>query len=282
MLKNGTIHTDKAQQGIFAGCARCAPAAVVRWQRSSSKGNFDMYDNETEDAWAGENTSRSGEEGLRGVVLAQLPDLQEEEQDIEGSSPARREGRLLSARLSRRLLVGAGLLLVLVAVVPFLFNGSGGDWQNRRPAPNADLAPVYDTSAVPATTEQSAQSGSVPQESLPTYDASSEGGMKIDIPDIPKIPGLGMQSPSAHRPSAEQAGRHGTTAPALQRYPRADANRARSLGGQSPAVADYRSIDQSASRRIELPLQPGVARLEGTIEKITHRPTYDKSRPGVY
>jgi hypothetical protein len=240
-----------------------------------------MNDNETEDGWAGENTSRSGEEGSRGVVLAQLPDLQEEEQDIEGCSPARREGRLLSTRLSRRLLVGACVLLPLVAVVTYLFNGSSNDWENRRPAPNADLAPASPYS-VPATTVQSAQSGSAPQESLPTYDAASEGGMKIDIPDIPKIPGLGMQSPSAHRPSAEQAGRHGTTNPAPQRYPRADANQAKSLGGQSAAVADYRSIDQSANRRIELPLQPGVARLEGTIEKITHRPTYDKSRPGVY
>ena len=241
-----------------------------------------MYENETEDVWAGESTSRNDEDELQGVVLAKLPDLQGDEQDIEDSSPARREGRLLSARLSRRLLVGAGVLLLLAAVVPFLFNRGEGDWKNRRPRPNADAAPVWSGPAVPATTVQSARSGSVPQEGLPTYDASSEGGMKIDIPDIPKVPELGMQSSSAHRPSAGQVDRRATTGPAPQQHPRADANRAMSLGGQSPDVADYRSIGQSANRRIEPPLQPGVAKLEGIIEKITLRPTYDEPRPGVY
>ena len=241
-----------------------------------------MYDNETGNAWAGENTSQSSADELQGVVLAQLPDVQGDEQDIEDPSPARREGRLLGARLSRRLLVGAGVLLLLVAVVPFLFNRGGSDWENRRPRPNADAAPVWNGPAVPGSTVQSAQSGSVPQEGLPTYDASSEGSMEIDIPDIPRVPELGMQPSPAHRPSARQVGRHATTGPAPQQHPRADANRAMSLGGQYPAVADYRSIGQSANRRIELPLQPGVARLEGTIEKITLRPTYDEPRPGVY
>jgi len=89
-------------------------------------------------------------------VLARVPTLGSAEAEAEREIPAPRgEGRVLSSPLSFKILLGAGAVLVVAAVVPLLFgnmfssdSSSSGEkpsaWQPEPPAPGADVAPKWD------------------------------------------------------------------------------------------------------------------------------------------
>lgn len=222
-------------------------------------GNAGMGDTPADNIHIGASPADSGGDELRKAVLARLPDLEENHEAPPKPKVSPDRGRLLSAALSKKVLIGCGLALLLVAVVPLLLDRE--DWKSRRPAPDAEAAPSWSSPDAQATTEgtagQSADSGAVPQPELPnipTYNAASEGGMEIEMPDIPD---MGMK-------------------------PSASANRAGAIVGAAHKVAGMRASEQRTNRGATLPLQPGVARLDGTIEKISLRPTYDESRPSVY
>jgi len=147
-----------------------------------------------------------------------------------------------------------------VAVVPLLLKPE--DWKTRVPDPEADAAPAWSPETAQTGAEgmatQSVDSGAVPQPNmpeLPTQDAGSEGGLNIEMPAIPTD--LGM-TPSAHP------------------------NQAKSLAGIVPRDVSPEDFQHRSNRPMEIPLTPGVARLNGTIEKISHRPTYDQPQSGVY
>jgi len=219
-----------------------------------------MHDNQMENAGSvnpsAESNHIDGDE-LRKAVLARLPDLEEDHPAAE-AQPSPNSGRLLSAGLSKKLLLGCGVALVLGAVVPLLLKQE--DWKTRRPAPEADVAPTWSSETALVDTEEttapSTDSDATGQPNVQTHDAASDDGMDMNI-EMPNIPDLGMK-------------------------PSADSNRSATLAGVAPTRGGMPGAEHASNRGYELPLQPGVARLDGTIEKISLRPTYDQSRPGVH
>lgn len=90
-------------------------------------------------------------------VLARMPNLEASETQTSHRSQSRRrrgEGRLLSAPMAVPLLLGAGVVLVLLAVVPLLIGGKGNSpstadndsnsWHPGVPAPEAPTAAKWD------------------------------------------------------------------------------------------------------------------------------------------
>jgi hypothetical protein len=96
-------------------------------------------------------------------VIARIPDLdaptpppkRKHSSRSRSAKPASTTGRLLSAGLSLNLLIGLGLVLLLGAIAPYIYNrsvdndssssaqASGQAWQQPVPAPTADLAPAW-------------------------------------------------------------------------------------------------------------------------------------------
>jgi hypothetical protein len=92
-------------------------------------------------------------------VLARMPDLESADCELADQGPRRNwDGRILSSRLSVKILAGGALLLVLAAVfLPMLIGGSDSSdpgsndgssrWQPQVPAPSASLAPSWDATS---------------------------------------------------------------------------------------------------------------------------------------
>ncbi|HEY4761309.1 MAG TPA: hypothetical protein VIH42_12070 [Thermoguttaceae bacterium] len=95
-------------------------------------------------------------------VMARIPDIyalgSSKESKFSSKSFTKKtqnsRGRLISAGLSLRLLMGLGLSLLLVAITPYLFikftdknlakiGSPDHSWQSSPPAPSADLAPAW-------------------------------------------------------------------------------------------------------------------------------------------
>ena len=87
-------------------------------------------------------------------VLAQIPDMDSAESEMIDQAPLpRQDGRILSSRMSVVILAGGALLLVLLAVLPFLSGSEetsdpaskqeSSAWQQDGPAPSASVAPVW-------------------------------------------------------------------------------------------------------------------------------------------
>ncbi len=114
-------------------------------------------------------------------VLARVPDVGSDERSPKKSpSWLRWDGRLLSAKLSTKLLVGGGVLLVLVAIgLPQLLGpveGEGG----KPPRPDAEESVQWDPTAPPTGT---------PSDPIaPPTDFN---------PNIPEIPDFAEQGPSS-------------------------------------------------------------------------------------
>jgi len=96
-------------------------------------------------------------------IVARIPDVEADDLWEEQSAGRPRDGRLLSQKLSLKLLAAGGLLLAVAAVTPFFWSrgssdpkGTGDlpDWHPGPPAPTAEMAPSWKPSTV-----QSAQAG---------------------------------------------------------------------------------------------------------------------------
>lgn len=257
---------------------------------------------------AAEPSSVAAEPGAalsRPVVLARLPDLGVVEPGEESAAKRGRfDGRILSHGLSTKLLVGGGVLLVLAAVFPFVFNNNGAPKPGEPPAPDAKEAPIWNGEAAETTDALS-----------PSANISYEPKMSFS-PDLPPAPDFinAAQAPSsAPSPQAPPAdGRDGAGAignpeqtPAAERQsrtatgqPQARANQMMTIGDSMPTPAgiyvdDYRR-DYQANSRANLParypacsipypmVEPGIARLEGIIEKPSVRTSYDAARSSVH
>jgi hypothetical protein len=281
-----------------------------------------MGHRETDEVWAGEELAPQG--GVAGVttdrvlaqtepsaelaepeVLARFPDLDAPRSagQVEGT-PRRWRGRLLSPRLSVRLLLGGAILLVLAAVLPFVVGRHKEPEGGTPPAPDATEAPTW-----------VAQAGE-PSETLPgsagmVYE--SETSFSPDLPPLPdyldasQIPSLeslpqGKAADDGERSTATDG--NGWSAPAEHQSwtvyppPSAEANQKMTVSGPIPVpagvYADGSRGEYGADSRANLPtgqpeyttpygpVDPGVARLEGVIEGPAVRMTYDAARPGVY
>ncbi len=240
-------------------------------------------------------------------VLARLPDLDTLQPSWEvGTKPSRGDGRFLSQGISTKLLVGACFLLVCIAVLPFILKDDEPK-PGTPPAPDAPEAPPYKGQAADPSQPAPASLSYEPNMSFsadlpPAPDfigAAQEAGTEASTQTVPAQPGRQTGAP------VEQ----GQTAPVDRQSrldtfgPRARANQTMVIGNPvignpTPPPAgiygnNYRRFFQ-ANSRANLPTrrsaesfsdraaEPGVARLEGIIEKPSVRTSYDAGRSSVH
>ncbi len=131
-------------------------------------------------------------------VLARVPDVETTDGNHQARSDSyrtrrRRDGRVIGQGLSTKLLAGAAVVLVLSAVVPWLFptDDAGGDqesWRPEVPAPDAAEAPLW--------------SGITPGPSSDPTDAANVP-LQMNVPTPPTWPSATQDAAdSATRPQA--------------------------------------------------------------------------------
>lgn len=242
-------------------------------------------------------------------VLARLPDLDTLQPSWEmGTKPSRGDGRFLSQGVSTKLLVGACVLLVCMAVLPFILKGDDPK-PGTPPAPDAAEAPIWKGQAGEPSQRQPAPA-SLPYEPNMSFNA--------DLPPAPDFIGVAQEAgteastqtvPAQPERQTGATIEQGQAAPVDRQSqldtfgPRARANRTMVMGNPvngnpTPPPAgiygnDYRRFYQADSRA-NLPTrhsaesfsdraaEPGVARLEGIIEKPSVRTSYDAGRSSVH
>jgi hypothetical protein len=176
------------------------------------------------------------------VVLARVPDL-----SGSGRSRRRREepksnGRMLNQAISFKLLGIAASLLLVVAIVPFAFNGN----------PQADEAPA--TPAAPMPVWQ-------PQASL----VSTETGVAAPAPALPEPALTPLAAPAAAIPPPSPT--FPIPPPAVQAYP---------VASVPPAISETPTMSQwpnpaPASNQV----QPGDPVQPGNSAQVSPLPTVD-------
>jgi len=184
-----------------------------------------------------------------------------------------------------------------------VFNNNRDPKPGTPPAPNATEAPIWNRRTA-ETPNPLPASTNIPYEP------------KMSFPDLPPAPDFidaakaPNSAPSPQAPPADRQGRAGAIGnrgetPAAERQSRTDtgqpqarANRMMTIGDSMPTPAgiyadDYRRNYQ-ANSRANLPtrypacsipyptVEPGVARLEGIIEKPSVRTSYDAARSSVH
>lgn len=148
----------------------------------------------------------------RAAVLARLPDLDRPEvgpRTSNGRASRWDAKRLINQPTSIKLLVGGGVLVVCVAIFPWLFSSESGSqsegraapsWHPGVPAPDAEAAPAWEPSHGPVES-----AGGRPRVVEP---AATEFDLEYDIPRPPDdevASGPWGQSASRFQPSASRA-----------------------------------------------------------------------------
>jgi len=240
-----------------------------------------------------ETPREQGSDGNQIEVLAQLPDL--EQRHPEGREKTRPDGRILSQKMSIKLLVGGAVVLVLAAILAVRPGGKDskpkpGEWRPAAPAPDADEAPPFGGATAETPGTHPAWKGQVnvlPAAKNAAWREPAETP-SVDISPIPVPPAMadrtqppGADSPAKTRENTFEAARpspayRGSYRPQPNEYrPRATTNRPMSIGNPAPErTQGYRS----GYRRP----QPGIATLEGIIAKPPVRTSYERSGSGVY
>ncbi len=200
-------------------------------------------------------------------ILARIPDLDVPE-TCEGPvvETARRDGRLLSQRFSLRLLAGCAVVLVLLAVVPYLLSqrGSGTD---RYPAPNATEAPPFVATSAQAPNVRPPLAPAMPA-ALPNVQANVQAAAAPSAPIAPPRLWFSPEVPPEAGLAGAQQAAAPTTTPALQ-VPQGPAGiLARDPGRPVPDAAPvpYPSIYPSTS-----PDEP-PPRYDGPLDTQANRP----------
>jgi hypothetical protein len=252
-------------------------------------------------------------------VLARLPDLDAVEASPapDTRSSGRRnkalaaDGRFLSQGLSTKLLIGGALLLVLAAIFPFVFNNHEPK-PGTPPAPDAAEAPAWkgpsgETSEAPSGSANTSYEPKMslhpdlppPPDFIDTAPASSTDAPPqtphADRKDRTGAAGHLRQSLSADRqlqadvplPQARANRRMALSElpPAPDRWGQGLGNRGQGSGvrGQGTGVFDIQHPALSIQRSAAYPMvEPGVARLEGVIEKPSVRTSYDAARSSIH
>lgn len=248
-------------------------------------------------------------------VIARIPDLDtpSSPQKHKHSSRSRTtksgssSGRVLSAGLSLKLLVGLGLVLLLGAIAPYVVvnfkentQSRTGDameqaWQPPPPAPTADLAPAWKPPALePKAIPIPAASGA---DATLVADVKAAAGKETGINASPQ-PGKTdlepialAQSSSWPRDNYEKAEFSPWPNPAHPIFAEADLRRNESI------TADRRNASLSGGA-VKMPLAPppqtsgpaqssseneaGTAQFEGMINTPSDRNSYDRTRSSIH
>jgi hypothetical protein len=237
--------------------------------------------------------------------LARLPELDPLEGSRESDATAgRRDGRILSHGLSTKILLGGGALLLLAAIYPFVFGGNDEPKPGTPPAPDAEEAPAWQ-----------GESAETPVALPAAENISYEPNMSLnaDLPPAPDFIGAAQTPDPGSPPQMPSRDDQGRSEPAGERAktPAADlqsqtdagqlqahANQAMAIGDLAPTSAgiyagEYRRETEAGARASfssaypgsllpQQKVEPGVARLEGIIEKPSVRTSYDAARSSVY
>ena len=196
-------------------------------------------------------------------VLARVPELRSAEAEREretSASPG--EGRLLSSPLSFKILMAAGAVLVLAAVVPLLFgkmftSGSSSSenpsaWQPEPPAPGADVAPTWDRPTGGPSNWQAGPNGSnLPVAETPTGPAWNGQG------DVAGGAGLPYRAAWNDQPQGSPVGNQDPSA-AWNDQPQGSP-----VGNQDPSAA-WNEPPQDPSWQVPEYGQPGQTRPAGS------------------
>jgi len=208
------------------------------------------------------------------AVLARIPDLNahrsnaHDSEAMDSKLPAS-TGRLLSQALSFKLLAGAAFLLLLAAIVPFLFNKKGAPsdaspsmasappWHPGPIVAEADIPPVGNPTAARAAT------------SPPTPAATPEL-----LPPPPEV-NLGLA------PDTE------SDLPLMSRWPNPAHAIAEQMGVEQPRMGanqpmTIRTPVYQADTRAAYRPEAGAARYENTVEEPVIRKNHDHTRSSVY
>lgn len=120
-------------------------------------------------------------------VLARVPAL-----DAVAEGPDTPDGRILGRKLSTKILLAAGVCIVLVATVPYMFNRGNSNSGGESPAPDAPEAPLYgDDESAPGVVQSS-------QSTSPPLDMNFQAQVP-ELPawaDAPRAAEGSMQAPS--------------------------------------------------------------------------------------
>jgi hypothetical protein len=182
-------------------------------------------------------------------LLVQIPDLNESAED----PPAKEsDGRVLSQEFSNKLVIGLGVVLVLVAILPWAMKKT-----SRRPG--ATSAPAAKSDALAFTSGPTASGGQA--------GPLTAGNTPAVLTPQPDGPGA-SRAPSdpAWQAGAQQADRRNDPATAHREYGSGNPLSANPLVPPAGAAAAPPADPQAG-------YEPGVARLEGTIESPPIRTT---------
>jgi len=142
-------------------------------------------------------------------VIARIPNVDADELWDEQAADRPRPGRLVSQKMSVKLLAVGGVLLLAAAVTPFIWSGGSRDtkqgegqpdWHPGPPAPTAEVAPAWKPEATRSA--QTAPHPSVREAETGAPLAGPLAGSAEQLSEPPAVGGLAPQPfPAGGRPS---------------------------------------------------------------------------------
>jgi hypothetical protein len=201
MLKIAAIGTDKRHK-----YAASATARELKAEKTSTKETRIMQLHDPTSFSAGGKAMAPGpvaamkitrlhhaDNDSQSPLLAQFPDLTEDDPEALIEEHTTSSGRqIISQALASKLVLGGGVLLVLAAILPFMFvnrvdpKPSGEElttWHPAVPAPDADTAPAWNG---PASMNAAASAGipTVPPSVVVTAVPAGPGGSNVAPPSL--------------------------------------------------------------------------------------------------
>lgn len=259
--------------------------------------------------------------GVQSPVMARIPDLDAPTASLTHKSPSKlpatraagASGRLLSAGLSLKLLVGLGVVLFLIAMATQLMDktrGKTGDdsyqaWQAPPPDPTADLAPAWRPETKQAQPSATTAPSFAETSGLLMTDNRSVPGERNNINALPKMVNIdsprddSAQSSPWPRKVEASADSSPWPNPAHPVLVQSDPNHNGKFDNRrnEPYTADRRNnvlpgvpvrmpqatgTNASAASRPDSTSEQCPVQLEGVIETPSDRNPYEFSRPGLH
>ena len=244
--------------------------------------------------WEGDSVpTTAGDTLAETQVLARVPALDTAEGGT-GAVASKPDGRLLSQGLSTKLLLAAGVLIVLVATVPYLFN-RGGNSKPGSPAPDADEAPRFSGDATsPGAVQTHSPTMNYQQEipTLPAWAVDAPQGTGGGSSQATTLDGRIQTSPGANpSPTSPPGWRNQQPAPTWQNpseVPRVSrtppwndqsstSSPMHTLATQAPTSSPWPNPSRSVSPNTSRNLIPSSARTQSP----SHYRSYHESRAGA-
>ncbi|MDZ7619807.1 MAG: hypothetical protein U1E05_22645 [Patescibacteria group bacterium] len=175
-------------------------------------------------------------------VLARFPDVEAGEKPEETVEPlAGLDGRIVNQKLATRVLLGVAVVLLLVAVLPLVFQRKGGEphsgdaasakpaWEPENPAPLASAAPAWG-GAAGAVSPPGFPDGGARVEALPEVDYRG-AGESSRMPAMPAAAGVAADASGAGAWEQASLANRGQSLGPAEESRGVDARRQAAIGG---------------------------------------------------